>query len=268
MTDAAFNVVTRHYCDGPFGQVHYRQAGSPTSPCLLFLHQTPSNSVMFEALMNELHAEFFCLAPDNPGFGGSDAAPRPNNVGQYADSAMAVLDHLDIPACAVFGHHSGAGVGVQLEVDHPARVSKLALSGPPLVTEEVRQALLATATDLPPRDDGSHLQAMWARIRGKARQVPLRISQRETTLALQIGTQYGEAYRAVLSQPFGELLPKVSCPVLLMAGGRDVLRDSLEPCAQLVANNQVVVIDDAATYVCEQDADRVAIILREFLAND
>jgi pimeloyl-ACP methyl ester carboxylesterase len=72
----------------------------------------------------------------------------------------------------------------------------------------------------------------------------------------------------VLSQPFGELLPKISCPVLLMAGDRDVLRDSLEPCAELVADNRVVVIDDAATYVCEQDADRVAAILREFLAND
>jgi pimeloyl-ACP methyl ester carboxylesterase len=258
--------VTRHYCYGPFGQVHYRQAGKPASNALVFMHQTPSNSVMYEALMQELGDEYFCIAPDNPGFSGSDPAPVPNTMTQFAASAKALLEQLSIKQSVVFGHHSGAGVAVQLATDFPALVSKLILSGPPLVTEEVRQALLLSASDIPPVDDGSHLAAMWTRIRGKAHQVPLELSQRETLLALQIGTQYGETYRAVLSQPFGDLLPLIQCPTLLMAGDRDVLRDSLQPSSALVPNNRVLVLENAATYVCEQNADRVAAVLREFIA--
>jgi len=259
--------IRRHYTDGPFGQVHYLKSGNTGSPAILFLHQTPSNSVMYEALMSELGSEYFCLAPDNPGFGASDPAPVPNSVSQYAASAVSVLDERGVDDCLVFGHHSGAGVAVQLAVDNPARVNGLVLSGPPLVTEKQRQALLASATDLPPSPDGSHLAGMWSRIRGKAgssADVPLALSQRETLSALLIGELYSEAYRAVLSQPLGDLLPKVRCHTLLMAGDRDVLLGSLEPCAALLPRSEIHVVANAATYICEQDADRVAALIRCF----
>ena len=40
------------YADGPFGQIHYQEAGSGTP--LLLLHQSPSSSEMFEAAYQPL----------------------------------------------------------------------------------------------------------------------------------------------------------------------------------------------------------------------
>ena len=50
-----------------------------------------------------------------------------------------------------------------------------------------------------------------------------------------------------------------------MAGDRDVLRPSLEPAAALLKDSEIVVIDQAATYVCEVNADRVAAAMKRFL---
>ena len=258
--------ITRHYADGPFGQVHYRRAGQVGQPAVMLLHQTPSHSAMYETLMGELSDAFLVLAPDNPGFGASAAAPRPNNMTQFAASACAVLDAEGIGQCATaFGHHSGAAVAVQLAVDSADRVGSLVLSGPPLVNEAQRQALLDSASDIPVTADGSHLQAMWQRLRGKADGVPLERSQRETLSALQVGDGYGEAYRAVLSQPFGERLDQIQQPVLVMAGDRDVLLGSVEPSAARLANARTAIIEQAATYVCEDDADRVAEAIKRFI---
>ena len=64
--------VARGYTTTSFGQVHYRFAGTPGKPVVVFLHQTPSDSAMYEDLMRELADDYRLFAPDTPGMGMSD----------------------------------------------------------------------------------------------------------------------------------------------------------------------------------------------------
>ena len=60
----------------PFGQIGYRSISNKETqevrPLIVFFHQTPSTSVMFESLMLSLADLYDCLALDTPGFGASE----------------------------------------------------------------------------------------------------------------------------------------------------------------------------------------------------
>ena len=96
-------VIRRAYCDIDAGQLHYRQAGNPQKMPLVLLHQSPSSSVMFEALMQALGDDYWLLAPDTPGFGQSDPLQEPVSIAAYAKAIQQFLDALNIERAFLFG---------------------------------------------------------------------------------------------------------------------------------------------------------------------
>jgi len=61
------------------------------------------------------------------GWVGSTRTPPPVGIGDHADDAAALLDHLGVPRAHIAGHSSGAAVAVQLALDHPEHVHTLML---------------------------------------------------------------------------------------------------------------------------------------------
>ena len=61
------------------------------------------------------------------GWVGSTHTPGPVSIDQHVADAADLLDHLDMTSAHVVGHSSGAAVGAQLALDHPARVHSLTL---------------------------------------------------------------------------------------------------------------------------------------------
>src|SRR5690606_3931566 len=72
-----------------------RIAGDPARPALLLLHGFPASSLSFRNLMRPLARSCFILAPDLPGFGGSEPIDRPS-FSRFADHIGALLSKLDI----------------------------------------------------------------------------------------------------------------------------------------------------------------------------
>ena len=136
--------VRRAYLDVSGRQMHYRTAGQQGLPRLLLLHQSPSSSAMYQALMQQLADRYQVFAPDTPGFGNSDPLPVAQHALQIADYASAIHDFcsaLGLEGCYVFGHHTGAAVAVQLEHDYPGTAQAMVLSGPTLLTAEQKISL-------------------------------------------------------------------------------------------------------------------------------
>lgn len=256
--------MRRKLLDLPGLTLHYRSAGDPERPTLLMFHQTPSASAMFEALARELAGDFRILAPDTPGFGESEEGAGPVSMKYYAGAMHSLLDALGVPRCDLFGHHSGAGLALQLAHDFPERARRLALSGPPLLDEAGRRALPLRAPQLAPREDGAHLLDAWRCIREKDPQAPLALSARETRLALAAGGAWRRAYQAVAEQPVAEQLAALRCPALVFAGDQDTLYPSLDAAHRLLKAGRKAVIAGAGTYVCDRFAPQVAALLREF----
>jgi haloalkane dehalogenase len=267
-------ITRRAYVDVGDLQIHYRYTppalgstgDAPDRPVLLMLHQSPSHSAMYEPLIALLADRFHIIAPDNPGFGGSDPLPgKKPQVQDYAAAISGLVQALELAPCFVFGHHAGAAIAVQLEHDYPGTARALALSGPPLLDEAARAALPGMATPFPVAEDGSHLLQMWQRIRNKDAQAPLSITQRETLSALASDAGYHASYSAVAAQDFAALLPAIACPVLAFAAGNDPLLSGVAPTLALLSDGHEGKLDgNERTYVCEKQAQDVAVLLAEF----
>ncbi len=104
-----------------------RRAGE--GPPVVLLHGYPQHHVCWHRVAPALVAEgFSVICPDLRGYGRS-AKPV---GGDYAKRAMAVdvvdlLDHLGHERAAVVGHDRGARVAYRTALDHPERVSRLAV---------------------------------------------------------------------------------------------------------------------------------------------
>ena len=149
------------YVDGPFGQIHYYEAGE--GPCLILAHQSPVCGRMFEKAMPLLSDRGIrAIAVDTPGFGNSDVPAEPPTIVDYADAFAAVLAGLELERAHFLGHHTGAGILCNFAARYPERVDKLILNGPPLFsTEELEQYQEFHLGPLPIHDDGTHLQERW-----------------------------------------------------------------------------------------------------------
>jgi haloacetate dehalogenase len=110
--------------------IRYRIGGS--GPPLLLLHGFPQNHAMWHLVAPTLSREFTVVAADLRGYGQSSAPPTTPDHASYSKRTMA-LDQVRLMASlgfdrfAVAGHDRGARCAYRLALDHPQRVTKLAI---------------------------------------------------------------------------------------------------------------------------------------------
>jgi pimeloyl-ACP methyl ester carboxylesterase len=68
------------------------------------------------------------------GYVGSSRAPAGMTMQGWAGDCIALLNHLGIASAHVAGHSFGASIALQMAIDAPGRVRKLALLEPPLLS--------------------------------------------------------------------------------------------------------------------------------------
>ena len=118
-----------HWIDTDAGKIFARSAGS--GPPVLLLHGFGETHIAWRKLAPTLSKRFKVVAMDLRGYGWS-AAPGSENGEAYTKRAMAgdvasVMEGLGHIQFALVGHDRGARVGMRLALDHPGRISKLAL---------------------------------------------------------------------------------------------------------------------------------------------
>src|SRR6478735_7432029 len=80
-------------------KVFYREAGRKDAPVVLLLHGFPTSSHMFRNLIPLLADRYRVIAPDYPGFGGSDAPDHREfayTFAHYADLVDGLLSQLGV----------------------------------------------------------------------------------------------------------------------------------------------------------------------------
>jgi haloalkane dehalogenase len=257
--------IHKGYIDTPNGQIHFRQLKKVDTLPLVLFHQTASSSLMFEALMNLLADSFHTIALDTPGFGASFSPPNLFTVSYISDSLHTALTQLGVQSCDVFGHHTGSAIGVQMAYDHPNFIKKMVLSGAPVLSDAQINGLKASLKPFAISEDGSHLTQVWERIRKRDSSLPLETVHREVLLTQSAREAAQGTYQAVFEQPFAEQLSKLNLPILLISGEHDTLRASLEPAYQLLKNGEMKVIPNQGPYICDQNPQAVADVIKEFV---
>lgn len=254
---AAAPPVDRAFLRLAEGLVHYRSAGTPVAARraalpLYLAHAGPGSGRAFEPLLPEFGRRRFAFAPDM--LGNGDSAPPAGDsaeIAYYVDCAVRIMDALGLETVDFFGSHTGAQIGAELAVLHPRRVRRLVLDGIPLFTEEFKQQLLARYAPRKSADEfGGHLHWAWQFVRDQqlfwpyfdrspanrlanAVSPPDRLHASAVDVLKALGT-YHVAYGAAFRQDLRPLLPRLKCPVLMMASESDPLSQYLDDAAALV----------------------------------
>lgn len=262
--------VRRGYADTPLGQLHYAEQGD--GPAVLLLHQTPRSYDEFREVQPLLAAAGYrAVAMDMLGFGLSAPLPAPQTIEAMADGGLALLTALGVEQAAIFGHHTGAAVAIELAAAAPERVSALVLSSGPW-TDAAYRASHANGPGVDEAEtaaDGSHLTTLW-----KLRQ-PYYPPNRPDLLdrfirdALAPGVDPTEGHLACARYVMEDRIGLVTAPTLLIGAEDDPFAlPDVERLRERLVNTRstdVVLIAGGTIPLLEQKSDEVGAAATEFL---
>ena len=126
-------------------QLTLRLAGDRQKPALVLIHGFPSSSAMFRHVLDVLARDCFVIAPDLPGFGGSEPV-RPASFSRFADIAEALLGQLGVGSFHLYLHDFGAPVGLHLATRAPHRIRGLVIQNANAHASGMGPAWAATKT--------------------------------------------------------------------------------------------------------------------------
>jgi len=219
---------------------HFVQTGTG-GRTVIFLHGFGASTFSWRDTLPDTAARATAIAFDRPGFGlterklrGEWDGPNPYSPTTQADRVVELMDELDIDEAVLVGHSAGGTVAVLAAARHPERVSGLVLEAPAVYTEggapRFIRPLLATpqARRIGPLiirralsgETGERLvRAAWADPSAVTDEIiegyraPLAIRDWDRALwELSIAPRPDRA---------ADVLDKIRCPVLVVAGTED-----------------------------------------------
>jgi pimeloyl-ACP methyl ester carboxylesterase len=229
----------RGYVSLSHGQVLVRRQGTGSARPVLLLHETPGSSAQMRPLMQELARDRTVIAVDLPGLGDSDPLPDPD-AAAYARALGGVLEQLRLTDVDVIAEFTAAPLALELARWAPNRVHRLVLDGAFVLGASERRALLKYYCPVIRASwDGSHLLALWHRLRDQEfnwpwyddaasairRREPEIGAERLQGMLLDVMKRldhYGDACRAAIDYPMKDQLGEVRQPVLLAHVAEDI----------------------------------------------
>lgn len=125
-----FDAFAAAHSDTGDTRIFVRSGGS--GPPVLLLHGFPETHLMWRDVAPLLAARFTVVCADLRGYGQSGCPASAPDHGPYSKRAMArdmvaVMERLGFARFAVAGHDRGGRVAYRMALDHPDRVSRLAV---------------------------------------------------------------------------------------------------------------------------------------------
>jgi len=109
-------------------QLYFEEAGSGTP--ILFIHEFAADYASWEPQMRYFSRSYRCISYSARGYIPSHIPPADAYGYQhFRDDAIAMLDHLNIPAAHLVGLSMGAYSALQVGIKAPKRALSLTLAG-------------------------------------------------------------------------------------------------------------------------------------------
>ena len=255
--------MRRFYRDSRHGQIHVREwasSGEETAPPLLCLHPAPYSGAYFETVAPLLNAGRRILAPDYPGFGGSDSLSQPPAISDYAD---AMLDAFEgEKGFHVAGFHTGCLVAVEMGITADTKIQSLIIIDVPYFEGETQAGLkekTAQPFDLTP--DLECLQKAWDF--NVASRVGVMALERSFALfieQLRPGTKDYYGFNAAFSYDCKTRFSSLATPTTIVAT-RSGLLDATHAAAAQVPHARLIDVEDITTAVFETGAESIAKVI-------
>lgn len=180
---------------------HYVERGSGFP--LLLLHGNGERCGYFEHQMEPFASHFRVLALDTRGHGQTPRGTAPFTIRQFADDLLAFMDRLGIEKAHLLGFSDGGNIAMVFALRHPERVERLILNGANLDARGVKAGVQL------PIEVGYRIARLFARRNAKA-------------------LRNAEMLGLMVNDPNVRLeeLAHITCPTLVVAGDKDMIKDS------------------------------------------
>lgn len=180
---------------------HYVERGSGFP--LLLLHGNGEQCGYFEHQMEPFASHFHVLALDTRGHGQTPRGTATFTIRQFADDLLAFMDRLGIEKAHLLGFSDGGNIAMVFALRHPERVERLILNGANLDARGVKAGVQL------PIEVGYRIARLFARRNAKA---------------LRNAEMLGLMVNDPNVRP--EELAHITCPTLVVAGDKDMIKDS------------------------------------------
>jgi pimeloyl-ACP methyl ester carboxylesterase len=204
-------------------KIAYRRGGR--GPAVLLIHGVGGDARNWDAIAAQLRERFDVIAMDLRGHGGSDLITAPVDAHDLARDAVQVLDEAGVTSAAVVGFSLGGAVAQALALDHPARVTKLAVIGTVSGrTAEERARQRDRIRFLEEHGTAGIAEANRERWFTDAfrRDHPDIVEQRVAQVKACDGPSYLHAFRVFATADFTERLHEIGVPALVVTGEHDL----------------------------------------------
>ncbi len=229
---------------------------------LVFIHGSGDSARVWQPLI-ALLPELRTVALDLPGHGALAQQPGPAvvSIAEYATFVREEIERRGLSAPTVVGHSLGGAVALQLALDAPALVGRLALVGSG-ARLRVAPAFLAAA-----REAGTHGNPQMTQVAF----APEHAAAADAYQAQQASTAPGMLYRDLAAcDQFDVMaeLDRITQPTLLVVGASDRMTPPKysDYLATRLRAGTLVVISEAGHYAQIEQPQQVADALRAWLA--
>ncbi|MCZ4354768.1 alpha/beta fold hydrolase [Roseovarius aestuarii] len=203
--------------------LNYRDEGQG-APVLL-IHGVGSDLESWDGVINHLGAGRRIIRFDLRGHGMSRRTPGPYTLTDFANDALALLDHLGVRQAAVAGFSLGGLVAQAIALAAPDRVTHLGLvSTVGGRTEQEQDRVNARAETLAKEGALTHLANAvdrWFTAEFVAAHPEVLEARRKKSLENDPDC-YVAAYRVLAGNDLGDQLSQITVPTLIMTGENDI----------------------------------------------
>ena len=188
---------------------------------LILLHGNGEDLNYFEHQMKPLAEHFRVIALDTRGHGKSPRGEAPFSIKQFADDLLAFMDGHSIQKAHLLGFSDGGNIAMVFALAHPDRVGKLILNGANLDASGVKRSVQI------PIEIGYRVAKLFARRSPEAR-------RNAEMLGLMVNDPNVKP----------EELSHIKAPTLVIAGSKDMIKDShTRLIARSIPGAQLVIIE-------------------------
>jgi pimeloyl-ACP methyl ester carboxylesterase len=120
----------------------YQISGPGDAPVIAFIHGLGLNRRIWDTYVNHFAKCYRVLSYDLFGHGESADPPYKPSVRQFSEQLIELMDELEIERCAAIGFSLGGMINRRMAIDHPERVSALAILNSPHERGEEAQSLV------------------------------------------------------------------------------------------------------------------------------